>query len=350
MVSSVSAPPPSVSVFAVTHTGAVHEFLLLHFRMGHLIYYNSMLRALYAGAWSGFRHSLEHIRLEQLPQTAILADAHLQVGWHHSECLPSPCFWLPCLYSYQQATGNPRGQGRGDALHRMFSRWTLSSSVSIPGSPYLTTDDVTFVETDVQIPDYSGNMELELAGLHDITPQDREIVDAYSERDNEVDWEQRALTHIDTEPQDAVSTSSVTLNDPHQLDQQHSFSPSKVAITDGDDAATDPESVFRLSSLMFWTMLFGHSFLLPPSSTSYAPCYDDAGGDPESFAALAGLLISLPKHFIHHHTIMSTSYLPPPVWLHHITRLHLPLILHPILPHTLILLVDHPSTLIHYLQ
>jgi hypothetical protein len=26
-----------------------------------------------------------------------------------------------------------------------------------------TTDDVTFVETDIQLPDYSGNMELELA-------------------------------------------------------------------------------------------------------------------------------------------------------------------------------------------
>ena len=137
-----------------------------------------------------------------------------------------------------------------------------------------TTDDVTFVETDVQIPDFSGNMELELAGLHDITPQDKEIVDAYSERDNKVDWEQRALTRIDPDPQDAVSLPSATLDDPHQLDQQCRVSPSKLVLTDDDDAATDPESVFGL---------YGYSFSLPSSSTSYASCYD-AGGDPESFA------------------------------------------------------------------
>ena len=70
VVSSLSVPPPSQSVFAVTHTGAVHEFLLLHFRMGHLNY-NAMLRALHAGSWSGFRHSLKHIYLEQLPKCPV---------------------------------------------------------------------------------------------------------------------------------------------------------------------------------------------------------------------------------------------------------------------------------------
>ena len=235
-------------------------------------------------------------------------------------------------------------------------------------------------------------MELELAGLHDITPQGKEIVDAYSERDNKVDWEQRVLTHIDPEPQE-VSTNTVTLDDTHQQNQQHRLSPSKVALTDdGDDAATDSESVFRL---------YGQSFLLPSTLTTYASCYD-AGGDPESFArgrptlgnfncrsyapfdggaggdaissarthyhtpvwavkssscsyalhgVLAGLLIPLPKHFILHHTVMSTGHLPPPVWLHHLTRLHLPHLLHPILPHILIhTLVNYLSAPIHYLQ
>jgi hypothetical protein len=31
------------------------------------------------------------------------------------------------------------------------------------------TDDVTFVETDIQLPDFSGNMEIELAGLQRLT-------------------------------------------------------------------------------------------------------------------------------------------------------------------------------------
>ena len=51
----------------------------------------------------------------------------------------------------------------------------------------LTTDDVTYIESDVQIPDYSRNMELELAGMQDITAEDKIIVDANSERDNKVD-------------------------------------------------------------------------------------------------------------------------------------------------------------------
>ena len=51
---------PSPSMLAVTHAGAVHEFLLLHFRLGHLNY-NAMLRALQSGSWTGFRHSVKKI-------------------------------------------------------------------------------------------------------------------------------------------------------------------------------------------------------------------------------------------------------------------------------------------------
>ena len=62
-VSDTTAPLsdqlPSQSVFTVAHTGAVQEFLLLHFRMGHLSY-QSMLRALQAGTWTGFNHSIKN--------------------------------------------------------------------------------------------------------------------------------------------------------------------------------------------------------------------------------------------------------------------------------------------------
>jgi hypothetical protein len=40
---------------SISHSGAVHEFLLLHFRLGHLNY-TAMLRALQAGTWTGFHH------------------------------------------------------------------------------------------------------------------------------------------------------------------------------------------------------------------------------------------------------------------------------------------------------
>jgi hypothetical protein len=42
----------------ISHSGAVHEFLMLHFRLGHL-HYTAMLRALQAGTWTGFQHSLQ---------------------------------------------------------------------------------------------------------------------------------------------------------------------------------------------------------------------------------------------------------------------------------------------------
>ena len=60
-----------------------------------------------------------------------------------------------------------------------------------------TSDDVTFVETDIKLPEFSGNMELELAGLQDVTGEEKELIDATAERDDEVDWEQQSLFHID---------------------------------------------------------------------------------------------------------------------------------------------------------
>jgi hypothetical protein len=50
----------------VAHSGTVHEFLLLHFRMGH-IKYGHLLHGLKAGYWKGFQHNLNNIRLEDLP-------------------------------------------------------------------------------------------------------------------------------------------------------------------------------------------------------------------------------------------------------------------------------------------
>ena len=52
-----------------------------------------------------------------------------------------------------------------------------------------TTDDVTFVESDIQLPDYSGNLEIELEGVQDISDEDKQVVDSYADRDDEVDWE-----------------------------------------------------------------------------------------------------------------------------------------------------------------
>jgi hypothetical protein len=59
-----------------------------------------------------------------------------------------------------------------------------------------TTDDVTFVETDIQLPDYSGNMEIELAGQQRLTEDEQRQVDAHAERDDEVNWDQLQLANI----------------------------------------------------------------------------------------------------------------------------------------------------------
>ena len=57
-----------------------------------------------------------------------------------------------------------------------------------------TTYDVTFVESDILLPDYSGNLEIELEGLQDILDEDKQVVNCYADLDDEVDWEQRSLT------------------------------------------------------------------------------------------------------------------------------------------------------------
>jgi hypothetical protein len=59
-----------------------------------------------------------------------------------------------------------------------------------------TTDDVTFVETDIQLPDNSGNIKIELTGLQRLTEDEQRLVDAHAERDDEVDWEQLQLASI----------------------------------------------------------------------------------------------------------------------------------------------------------
>jgi hypothetical protein len=59
-----------------------------------------------------------------------------------------------------------------------------------------TTDDVTFVETDIELPDYSGNMEIELLGLGRLTEDEQRLVDAHAERDDEADWDQLQLANI----------------------------------------------------------------------------------------------------------------------------------------------------------
>ena len=50
---------------------------------------------------------------------------------------------------------------------------------------------VTFVETDIQLPVFSGNMEYELAGLQNVTDEEQRLID----RDNEVDWESWLVSH-----------------------------------------------------------------------------------------------------------------------------------------------------------
>ena len=73
-----------------------------------------------------------------------------------------------------------------------------------------TTADVTFEETDIHIPNYSENMEIELVGLQDLTAEERQLVDAHADRDDEVDCEQRALSRIDETIPVRESTSSTS--------------------------------------------------------------------------------------------------------------------------------------------
>ena len=80
--SNLGFPTLSQMAAPISHTGAVHEFLLLHFRVGHLNY-TAMLRALQAGTWTGFQHSLQNIHLEQLPRCPVclrMKNKHLPIS------------------------------------------------------------------------------------------------------------------------------------------------------------------------------------------------------------------------------------------------------------------------------
>jgi hypothetical protein len=63
-------PTLSLSTSFFAHSGAVHQFLLLHFRIGHLNY-DAMLRAIKTGAWTGFKHSIKNIHIKELPKCPI---------------------------------------------------------------------------------------------------------------------------------------------------------------------------------------------------------------------------------------------------------------------------------------
>jgi hypothetical protein len=292
----------------ISHSGAVHEFLMLRIRLGHLNY-TTMLRALQAGTWTGFHHSFAHIHLEQLPRCPVCAS-----GWMKNKHLlisdivdivddNSDEPWIYCLRKKSDAFAmalkvfvntvyRPRGihyfalridNAGAQAYYRQefngvaekfldtllcMIRCMLESTHmpsflwshaarhacrligACPKAPdwtipdwkwdlpdvsgfrtfgcrvythmnreigtldaggeemrYLgcshdshfhhlyrahdrrvfTTDDVTFVETDIQLPDYSGNMEIELAGLQRLTEEEQRLVDAHAERDDEVD-------------------------------------------------------------------------------------------------------------------------------------------------------------------
>ena len=43
-------------------------------------------------------------------------------------------------------------------------------------------------------------MEIELAGLQNVNDEEQRLIDLHAERDNEVDWEKLALSHIDETP------------------------------------------------------------------------------------------------------------------------------------------------------
>jgi hypothetical protein len=75
-----------------------------------------------------------------------------------------------------------------------------------------TTDDVTFVETDIQLPEYSGNMEIELAGLLPVTAEEERLIDAHAERDDEVNWDQLSLDSIHQQYAEADDTPLTSLD------------------------------------------------------------------------------------------------------------------------------------------
>jgi hypothetical protein len=59
----------------------------------------------------------------------------------------------------------------------------------------ITTEVITFVETDIELPDYSGNMEIEIAGLQIVTAEEECLINAHAERYDEVDWEHLIISN-----------------------------------------------------------------------------------------------------------------------------------------------------------
>ena len=111
------------------------------------------------------------------------------------------------------------------------------------------------MEIDIKLPGYLGNMEIELAGLQDITPEERQPVDAHANRDDEVNWEQRALSSIDETIPVRESTSStpstqasiaeaIVLEDTLNDSSTPTLLPKPPPLSD-DDGLTDCESVIR---------------------------------------------------------------------------------------------------------
>jgi hypothetical protein len=75
-----------------------------------------------------------------------------------------------------------------------------------------TTDDVTFVETDIQLPDLLRNLEIELAGLLPVTAEEERLIDAHAERDDEVNWDQLSLDSIHQQYAEADDTPLTSLD------------------------------------------------------------------------------------------------------------------------------------------
>ena len=63
-------------------------------------------------------------------------------------------------------------------------------------------------------------MELELEGLRELNADDKALVDAHAIRDDEVDWEQLSLSHIDQEQLHPTVVESNTNDASHEMPQE----------------------------------------------------------------------------------------------------------------------------------
>ena len=135
-----------------------------------------------------------------------------------------------------------------------------------------TTDDVTFVETDIQLPDYSGNMEIELAGLQRITEDEQRLVDEHAERDDEVDWEQLQLDHITEHPEldDTDDAVMPTPADPRTMVHTPSVPamvPTPSAIVDTNTTVPELSVTTRTHDMVQdpWAEVDGYTMVPQPS-------------------------------------------------------------------------------------